>query len=227
MIPQLEQFINTIGATLSCWREYPLAPLTSYRVGGAADLLVRPRTTTDIARIITRANTLGIPWFALGGGANILISDRGVRGIVIDMASMDSFSIGNSTLECGAGLAVSSAAQRCAEMGYAGLHFLYSMPGSLGGAVWMNARCYGHSVDEVLLSAEIIDRNGREHRYYPNPEEYGYKKTPFQSNGAVIALARFRLHERDYTSVKKEMAYYRADRAAKGHFSAPSAGVGL
>ncbi len=230
MIAQLEQFIKgiksikSIEEQLPYFRDFPMATLTTYGVGGTADLLLRPRNSQEIARIVQEANALAIPLFVLGGGANILISDRGIRGIVIDMAMLNNFQISDDILECGAGLAVSSAAQRCAELGYAGLHFLYSMPGSLGGAVWMNARCYGQAVDGALQNVSIVNRAGEEGYYYPTPAEYGYKRSPFQHNGAIITAARFQLEARSPDKIIKEMLTYRADRASKGHFAAPSAG---
>ena len=224
MIAQLEQFIKRIEGKFSYFRDFPLATLTTYGVGGTADLLLRPRNSQEIANIIQEATNHALPFFVLGGGANILISDRGIRGIVIDMGMLNDFQISNAILECGAGLAVSSAAQRCAELGYAGLHFLYSMPGSLGGAVWMNARCYGQAVDSTLQSVSIVNRAGEEGCYYPTPTEYGYKRSPFQHNGAIITAARFQLQPRSPNEIIEEMLTYRADRARKGHFAAPSAG---
>ena len=224
MIAKLEQFIKTIEPHLPFHRQFTLAPLTTYGVGGPADLLVRPHNSTQIVQIVKYCGRHHIPLFVLGGGANILISDKGVRGVVIDMGMLNDFQISDQVLECGAGLAVSSVAQRCAELGYAGLHFLYSMPGSLGGAVWMNARCYGRAVDEVLLDVCMVSSNGEEQIYYPQPTEYGYKRSPFQHNGAIIIGARFQLHRRATEDLIGEMLKYRADRTRKGHFTAPSAG---
>jgi UDP-N-acetylmuramate dehydrogenase len=98
------------------------------------------------------------------------------------------------------------------------------MPGSLGGAVWMNARCYDHSVSDVLLETEILDDSLEPVPLPYKPEDFSYKKSPFQGRDWVILAARFKLYCRPDEDQRMEMARYRRDRIAKGHYRLPSAG---
>ena len=111
-----------------------------------------------------------------------------------------------------------------ASAGLAGLEFIFSMPGSVGGALWMNARCYGSSISEVLDWVEIINKDLEIVRFTPSDDSFAYKVSPFQKTNDVILSAGFRLREGDKDSLFREMESNRADRERKGHFVAPSAG---
>ena len=213
--------INIRGRLLS---DEPMAAHTTYRVGGPADLYAVPADSADLASLLRFCHSQGIEPFILGGGANILVSDRGIRGLVIDMTQINRISINNGTLEVGAGLAVSDAAAWCADRGWAGLHFLYSMPGSVGGAVWMNARCYDGEIYEVLRYVDQLHPDGSTTRYLPRAEDFDYKISPFQTANCVIVDCGIALTAADRDTLWQQMQSYRADRESKGHFTAPSAG---
>ncbi len=197
---------------------------TTFRVGGPADLFAIPVSTTDIVALLQFANRTGLPWFVLGGGANLLVADRGIRGLVIDMREFRHLRREGNELVVGAGRAVSEAAAAAVEMGLGGLEFLYSMPGSVGGAVWMNARCYGHSIDEILTGVAYVDEERRLQHYTPDPADFAYKRSPFQGRNSVMYTIRFRLHPDDPAVLRRRMSDYYRDRESKGHFAAPSAG---
>ncbi|HUZ18412.1 MAG TPA: UDP-N-acetylmuramate dehydrogenase [Spirochaetia bacterium] len=202
----------------------PLAPLTTYRVGGPADLLVSPQSAEDIVSVLSLAKAEGIPVFILGGGANILVSDRGIRGIVIRMTSLSTMTITGERLAAQAGCEISDVSWQAASAGLGGLGFIFSMPGTVGGAVWMNARCYGSSISDILRLTEYIDENLDVRRVAPRPGDFDYKRSPFQKGGQVILAAEFALRRQDTADVFREMEGNRSDRERKGHFAAPSAG---
>ncbi len=208
----------------------PMAAHTTFRVGGPADIFAQPEDVVDLRALLQFSCGEGLSPFILGGGANILVSDRGIRGLVIDMSRFSSISIKRETsveqetLHVQAGLPVSDAAAWCAEQGYAGLDFLYSMPGSVGGAVWMNARCYDGEVYNVLTHVDLLHHDGTQERYLPHPEDFAYKVSPFQDNRRVIVGCGFRMTPEPRDAVWQRMQHYRADREQKGHFAAPSAG---
>lgn len=202
----------------------PMSDHTTFRVGGPADVFAQPADTADLRTLLRVARAEGVSPFILGGGANILVSDRGIRGLVIDVSRLSSISIEPGLLHVQAGLPVSDAAAWCAERGYAGLDFLYSMPGSVGGAVWMNARCYDGEIYNVLAYVDLLHRDGSDERYLPHPEDFAYKVSPFQDNRRVIVGCGFRLSPEPPDDILRRMQHYRADREQKGHFAAPSAG---
>lgn len=204
--------------------EEPLHRHTTFEVGGPAEVYVRPQTIEDVQTVVRTALQAGVPYFVLGGGSNILVSDRGLRGIVLDVRGFNRTSHEETRFVAEAGLPISDAAARAAELGLGGIHFLYSMPGSVGGAVWMNARCYGSSISEVLQEVRLVDERGELEVYRPRSEDFGYKRSPFQNRRTVIIDAAFRLTPSDPERLWAQMHEYYSDREEKGHFAAPSAG---
>jgi UDP-N-acetylmuramate dehydrogenase len=202
----------------------PMKKHTSFQVGGPADIFCTPVSAADIGPAIRFAEGNNLPLFVLGSGANILVSDLGIRGLVIDMSELRSCTLQDGLLVAGAGMEMSMAAEIAADAGLAGLEFIYSMPGSVGGSVWMNARCYGTSISERLVFAEIIDRNGIVRRESPPADAFDYKVSPFQDKPWVIISAGFALNPGNTDEILKEMEEHKADRTDKGHFSAPSVG---
>jgi UDP-N-acetylmuramate dehydrogenase len=176
--------------------------------------------------------------FILGGGANLVVADEGIRGIVLDTGGYAGVEAadpaaagtgGGETLFFCSGTPVDEAVEYAAARGLSGLEFLAGMPGSVGGALWMNARCYEQSVSDVLVEAEVIDLDGggakAERRRVPRrEEEFGYKTSPFQIMDALITGGVFALKSRPESEIRRIMEERRRDREAKGHYRYPSAG---
>ena len=203
----------------------PLAPYTTFRVGGPADLFIAPASREALETVCAILADHKLSPFILGGGSNILISDTGIRGAVIYTAQLSAQKIEGASLQCDAGLPMSDVSEYAAAHGLQGLQFLYAMPGSVGGAIWMNARCYGSEIVERLDWVESIDHRGVLQRTSPRAEEWSYKRSPFQTNNRIIVTACFRLQTgASPADLREEMEHYRADRTRKGHFIAPSAG---
>ena len=244
----------------------PMYMHTTFKVGGRADVWVRPGK--DIfpdfaARLLKAAKKEGIPVFILGAGANIVVSDRGIRGIVLDTASYRgigkredrSRAEASATVSADAsaveskeaslarfdilkarrenaffsvqvlsGTSVDGLTFRLADRGLSGLEFLAGMPGSVGGAVWMNARCYDRSVSDALIETEIVNENFEKQTLPFRAEDFSYKKSPFQGRENLILSARFAVQFRESIDIHKEMALHRQDRTDKGHYRSPSAG---
>ncbi len=223
-VATVNKLLDKINISGTVRTDEPMSGHTTFEVGGPADLYAVPQTVADIIELLAVAEEAGLSWFVLGGGANVLVSDRGIRGLVIDMRAFSQFRREDDELVLGTGLPISDAAERAAELGLAGLEFLYSMPGSVGGAVWMNARCYGYSIDEVLESVLYLDENRRPRRYRARREDFAYKRSPFQNRRVVMYESRFRMRPADPAELRERMSEYYRDRESKGHFSAPSAG---
>jgi UDP-N-acetylmuramate dehydrogenase len=177
---------------------------------------------------MAEARQEGVPLFILGGGANILVSDRGVRGIVLDTGGLCGIAHeGGGVLCCGAGVPsdeVSDAALRC---GLGGAEFLAGLPGTIGGAVLMNARCWEREVAGILLSTEVIDVNLGLKKIPFNSDDFGYKKSPFQGGSALILGVKLQLteeHPQNINLIAQTMDDYRTRRREKGHFRFPCAG---
>ncbi|WP_010261696.1 UDP-N-acetylmuramate dehydrogenase [Treponema primitia] len=206
----------------------PMASHTTFKVGGPAELWVRPQGDCFpgfVAAILGQARALGIPLFVLGGGANLVAADAGIRGIVLDTTGWS----GGAGWEGGsvkvrAGTVVDEAVEAAAERGWGGLEFLAGMPGTVGGAVWMNARCYEKQVSDVLMGTEILDENFQRVWVPCKAGDFAYKRSPFQKRDVVILAAEFRLEKRAAADIRQEMEAHRQDRKEKGHYRYPSAG---
>ncbi|MDR3193039.1 MAG: UDP-N-acetylmuramate dehydrogenase [Treponema sp.] len=219
----------------------PMSGHTAFRVGGPADLWIRPgeKAFPVVAGLVLRlAREEGIPLFILGGGANLVVSDRGIRGIVLDTGAWTGLlEEGDpSSLWIRAGTPVDQAAELAAGRSLSGLEFLAGMPGSVGGAVWMNARCYDRSVSDVLGETEFLvfpaSNQGRDSgpargeikRVPVKREEFGYKKSPFQAIEALILAACFTLAPGSPEKIREKMEALRRDRKERGQYRFPSAG---
>ena len=231
LVPSVRNILEKINVSSPIRFDEPMRLHTSFEVGGPADIYAEPESIEDLCSIVREVRGLGMPLFPLGGGANILVSDAGIRGVVIDMRHFDELEIvgsgavgGGTLLRAGAGLAISDVAAWAADRDLAGLDFLYAMPGSAGGAIWMNARCYGVSIDEVLREVDYVDEAGEPRTYRINRGDFDYKKSPFQENPWIICSGVFALRPETSKDVWGRMEEHREDRTGKGHFVAPSAG---
>jgi UDP-N-acetylmuramate dehydrogenase len=203
----------------------PMSAHTSFRIGGPADMFLVPSGEGEAARARAEARAAGVPVFLLGGGTNILVSDRGIPGLVIDMGSLAGIEECPGGVAARAGTPISDVSAFALSRGLSGLEFCFSLPGSVGGAAWMNARCYEREMADVLSFVEVMEPGGSAARRLPIlGAEWGYKRSPLQDGGSLILRAGFRLGPGDPAGMGKQMESYRADREAKGHFLFPCAG---
>ena len=221
--------INTEGKFSGSIRyDEPMSAHTTFKVGGKADVWVQPGKGIFpgyAASLLKAAREEGVPVFVLGGGANIVVSDRGIRGIVLDTGAFRGLAKRNgSSVSALAGTSVEELTTRLAGKGLSGMEFLAGMPGSVGGAVWMNARCYEKSVSDALIETVILDENRELQKLPFRDEDFSYKKSPFQGREILILSARFAVRFREPGEIHGEMASYRRDRFEKGHYRFPSAG---
>lgn len=202
----------------------PLWRHTSLLVGGPAAFYAVPTEEADLRTLLRAATACDMKKLILGGGSNILVADEGFSGLVVDTRSFNEYRMEENLLVLGAGLDVTEAAWKSGCAGIAALDFLFGMPGTVGGALWMNARCYGSEIADVLVWVETMDDEGNINREMVRPEDWDYKKSPFQNNGATIIRAAFAIKESDPKKLKSAMLERRNDRESKGHYRSPCAG---
>jgi UDP-N-acetylmuramate dehydrogenase len=231
---QLRQIIDSCRREAPCEIDFcfdePMSAHTTFGVGGPADCWLRPAGEgfpAFCAALIRAARSAGTPVFVLGGGANVVVADRGIRGIVLDTSSWSGADgVRGETAAFRSGTPLNEAAELAAAAGLSGLEFLAGMPGSVGGAVWMNARCYGREIADALAETETIDfaETGEPLRLPAERSAFGYKRSPFQSRPCLILRAVFALRPGSPEEIRARMENYRRDREAKGHYRYPSAG---
>jgi UDP-N-acetylmuramate dehydrogenase len=224
----------------------PMRLHTTFKIGGPADCFAEPESSSELVALLDFARESGLPVSVIGGGSNLLVADRGIRGLAVSLTRMCGIERVDAVesedlsvfVRSGAGVTMESLVAWCAERGIAGLERFAGLPGTVGGAAYMNARCYERSVSDVFFRAEVLCfQDGRytiEEKAL-NQADWDYKKSPFQTrNGvdqaridetAVILLSvSFRLARGDVESIQSQMADYVKDRECKGHFRFPSAG---
>jgi len=183
-------------------RNVPLAPLTTFRIGGPADLLYRARTADELARAVTLAGALGVPTFLLGRGANILVADRGFRGLVIRSEVRDIDLLEDGRVRAGAGVETfPHLIEATVSRGLGGLHHFVGIPSTVGGALWQNlhflspapARERTVFIEEVLESAEILTQEGDRRTVAVEYFAFGYDQSILHERRDVVLSATFRL----------------------------------
>ncbi|MDR2344134.1 MAG: UDP-N-acetylmuramate dehydrogenase [Spirochaetaceae bacterium] len=216
----------------------PMSEHTTFRTGGPADVYVklkpgspydRDKLAAAFADLLRYARDSGIPVQIIGGGANIVVADSGIRGITLDTRIDDGaahpiLADYGAVLNVYAGIRSDAAADFAMENSLSGLEFLAGLPGTIGGAVWMNARCWGKSVSDVLCGVDILDEDFKLNFEPFSAGEWAYKSGPYQDRKILILAASFNLKPDDRGAIQRQMAGYRLEREQKGHFRYPSAG---
>jgi UDP-N-acetylenolpyruvoylglucosamine reductase len=192
-------------------RDYPLSRLTTVRAGGGADFFARPETEQGVTQLLAWAEGEGLPVGVVGSGSNLLISDDGFRGLVIKLTgALTRVEREGTHITCGGGARLPSAAAKAAGWGLTGLEFGVNIPGTVGGAVRMNANAYGGELGRVLERVTVCTPSGAEDR---RPEDLGFRyRGSNLGDRDVVALATFALADANPADVKATMADMRRRR---------------
>jgi UDP-N-acetylmuramate dehydrogenase len=194
-----------------------LAPYTSARIGGAADILVTVTSADELAEAMKITWDYGMPVYLLGGGSNLLVSDKGVRGVVVlDRAKEVIFEGGDQpSVWCEAGVVFSNLANRCASKGLSGLEWAATVPGTVGGAVYGNAGAFGGDMSNNLIWADMLTKNGRE-KLTAEQMEYDYRTSILKrgEKQAIVLSAMLRLKNSSKEEVSAKINEFSERRKA-------------
>ncbi len=207
--------------------EEPLKNHCSFRIGGNAEILVIPKKEKVLSDIIKYCSERAVPFHILGNGSNVLISDSGLKGIVIKLmvGLQDLIYLGDGIIACGAGLSLTRLCNFALEHSLTGLEFAYGIPGTVGGAVYMNAGAYGGEIKNTLLSVRSIDRKtGIPDEDKAEDLSFSYRNTSFMKNGRIITGAVFSLSKGNKEEIKAKMDELMAKRKNSQPLEFPSAG---
>jgi UDP-N-acetylmuramate dehydrogenase len=220
--PELQEFLTRIGDALPVERDVPMAPLTTFRIGGPAEVLVRARTPDELARAVGEARAVEVEHTLLGRGANILVGDRGVPGVVIRNEVAGVTWLDDRTVRAGAGVETfPDLIMETVARGLGGLHHYVGIPSTVGGALWQNLHflspdrsrtCF---IQEVLLEAEILSQEGDRRRVGVDYFEFGYDTSILHRRADVVLTADFRLEPEpvdELRGVIRENLRWRDDR---------------
>ncbi len=203
---------------------HPLHSLTAFQTGGAAEYYATPSSEEKVQALLRLAHQHSLPLTVLGGGTNVVAPDGTLAGLVLSLSSLTKITYKEDIVSVESGCPVRTLACLLANKGKKCIEFLYGMPGSIGGACWMNARCYGKEMSECIVSARGFSFEGESWHYDARESDFSYKKSPFQSQEVVITECDLRLSSESSITLWTEMLDHEIDRRSKGHYLAPCAG---
>lgn len=202
----------------------PMARHVQFRVGGPADLLVIPRSAAELQAVMALLFSEGVQPVVLGLGSNVLISDHGIRGVVVKIGKgLDHVQIDGTRVTAEAGAALPALALRTAQHGLAGLEFAAGIPGSVGGAVVMNAGAHGHAMDELVETVDVLAPEGSR-RLTCAALGFGYRTSALQTLPCVVTVVTLVLRSEDPAAIRARMDTWLAHRGATQPIGPPSSG---
>ncbi len=222
------QLDNLCGRLDKCKIEYitnePMSRHTTFKIGGNADVWVKVKNTEELKAVLNLTREYDAPYFILGKGSNLLVSDKGIEGVVISLDGLDSVNIDGDTVVCGAGASLRAVCLAAQKESLSGLEFAYGIPGTVGGALYMNAGAYGGEMSQVVVSATAIDSKGNVIKLSLTDMQLGYRTSAFKNNRLIITSVTFKLKQGNSAEIKAAMDDFFSRRRDKQPLEYPSAG---
>ena len=224
--------LQRIAGELAVRLQEPMSAHTTFRIGGPADYFVEPGSESVLKELLLLCRETETPFFILGNGSNLLVSDEGYRGVMISLRGFDeiSFREGESTeagktiMTAGCGVLLSKAAMQAAERGLTGFEFAGGIPGTLGGAVTMNAGAYGGEIRDVILSARVMTKAGDVRELSAEELDLSYRHSIIQEKDLIVLSADFAFAHGDEEQIKEQMRQLNTQRREKQPLEYGSAG---
>jgi UDP-N-acetylmuramate dehydrogenase len=221
-------FTDKLSACLAegkLYTEEPMARHTTFRAGGPADWYVEPADETELAAVLKLCREEEVPYYILGNGSNLLVSDDGYRGVII---ALDHFwsdiKIEGHTIDVGAGAILSTVARQAMKAGLTGMEGLSGIPGTVGGAVVMNAGAYGAEIKDVLWEVTVMTPDGEIRKLLADTLELGYRTSCIAQLGYIVLRAELELAAGDPEVIRARMEELSVQRRSKQPLEYPSAG---
>lgn len=202
-----------------------LSSCTSFKIGGKADLFVQPDSVEKLTAVVSECKKIGAKILILGKGSNLLVSDEGFRGVVISTSKLDKIElIDETTVYCQSGVTLSKLCRFALDNSLTGLEFAYGIPGSAGGAAYMNAGAYGGEMKDVLFKCDHLSADGVISSYSDSELELSYRHSVFSKSDKIITALYLKLRKGDKDEIKAKMDELMGKRRDKQPLEYPSAG---
>lgn len=202
----------------------PMSRHITFRVGGPADILLTP-DVKQIAEVLAILRRYSVPVTIIGNGSNLLVGDGGIRGAVVEIGrQMQTITVDGEVMTAGAGALLGKVAQEAYQHGLSGLEFAAGIPGSVGGAMVMNAGAYGGEMKDVVLSVKVLTKDGKVLELSNEAMNFAYRHSCIAEKNYVVLEAAFRLQPGDKTRIAERMEELKAQRISKQPLEYPSAG---
>jgi UDP-N-acetylmuramate dehydrogenase len=225
MATSLSEALRGAGFRGELVAEASLAPLTTWRIGGPAELLASPTDLDDLLRAISWANGASVPWRILGNGSNLLVRDAGVDGLVLRIRkTLDDVAFSESTVVAGAGASLPALANAAAARGLAGIEFGAGIPGSVGGAIVMNAGWHEFEIGNSVVAVSALTKDGELVRLTRDLCGFGYRTSVFRHGDKVVVGTELALTPDDPAAVTSRLARFAESRKTNQPTELPSCG---
>lgn len=222
---KIYQLLEAAAGTDHIYREEPMKNHTTFRIGGNAEVFAAPDSADGVERVLQICREENIPCTVIGNGSNLLVGDRGVRGVVLQIyRNYASIRIEGTDLYVQAGALLGQTAAAAAREGLTGLEFASGIPGTIGGAAAMNAGAYGGEMKDVLVWVKAINRDGYVRQYAAAELELGYRTSRIQKEALVVLEVKLTLQQGDPVKIRERMEELKEQRVAKQPLEYPSAG---
>mgnify|MGYP003290221798 CR=1 FL=1 len=218
-----KQKLDDIGCEYS--EDVLLSGFTSFKIGGKADLLLYPESAKMLSSVLSACNELNIRFFVLGKGSNILVSDEGFRGAVISTSKLDKIElIDDDIVYCQSGVTLSRLCRFALDNSLSGLEFAFGIPGSAGGAAYMNAGAYNGEMKDILFKCDHVSFDGQVGSYSEDKLDFSYRHSVYSKSDKIITGLYLRLNKSNKEPIKSRMDELMAKRRDKQPLEYPSAG---
>lgn len=203
----------------------PMSKHTSFHIGGPADLLATPSSEGELAALLAKAAEAGVPVTVVGNGSNLLVRDKGIRGLVIKLGNpMGSIAVDGNVVTFGSGVSLAMASKKAASLGLSGMEFAVGIPGTIGGAVYMNAGAYDGEMSKVVRSVRVMDMHGTVEELSAAQLDFAYRHTALMGSGKLVTAVTVELVPADEQAIAAKMADFSERRTSKQPLELPSAG---
>ena len=220
----LEQFMKEC-ASLEYEKDVSLSNHSTFKIGGNADYIAYPKSETALCALIDYLHEEKIKYSVIGNGSNLLFSDEGFKGVIVVTTKLKKIRKNHNTIYAESGVNLSSLSLYACKHGLSGLEFAYGIPGSVGGAVYMNAGAYNGEIKEVLLKSAYFDPEiSKRFELYNAGHKFGYRTSFYNDNSNVILSAVFELKPKDSQEIREKMDGFMEARKEKQPLDYPSAG---
>ena len=203
----------------------PMSAHTSFHIGGPADVLVIPAGLEDVRMVLHIAGEEQVPLTVIGNGSNLLVRDKGIRGIVLKLGNaLKHWEQDGNTFVFDSGVSLAQCCRIIGDAGYTGMEFAVGIPGSLGGAVFMNAGAYDGEMKDTVVSVQVMTRSGEIKTLDRDDLEFSYRHSSLQNSDAIVLTVTLRVNEGDKEAIRAKMDDFSQRRISKQPLDIPSAG---
>lgn len=221
----LMERLQEVAGTECVLGEEPMCRHTTFRIGGPADVFVAPDTVEKVAQVIRVCREAGVPFYIVGNGSNLLVSDDGYRGVIVQIyKNLNAIQTDGETITAEAGAMLSVIAKRAQAVSLTGFEFASGIPGTIGGAVVMNAGAYGGELRDVLQEATVLTKEGEIRTVSAEELKLGYRYSVIPEREWIVLAAKLRLKSGDPEMIRKRMEELKVQRVTKQPLDLPSAG---